>query len=269
MTWTNYHQISTIDHFLKYLAQSYPNLVTVQSIGSSVEGRELLLLKISNGKPGNKAVWVDGGMHAREWISPASVTYIINDIVENYESQPDYVQNLDLHFLSVANPDGYHYTHMRDRVWRKNRARGYSPCSGTDLNRNFGYKWGGKGASKNPCKETYAGSSGFSEPESAAIKNYILSSRANFTGYLSYHSYGQYILFPWGYDTFVTTDYADLQAVGVKAAQVKIFSSLRFFIYYFLFSRLSHSQRGHNIKLVVLLGCCTQQREVQTIGLKA
>lgn len=137
MTWNAYHKLEDIHGYLDYLAQTYPKLCSVRSIGKSVRGQDLKVLKISNGAVGNKAVWIDGGIHAREWISPASVTYIINHFVLNNEREPVEVQNLDWYFLPVANPDGYIYSHMTDRLWRKNRARS-GQCAGTDLNRNYG-----------------------------------------------------------------------------------------------------------------------------------
>lgn len=67
--------------------------------------------RISNGNAKNKAIWIDGGIHAREWISPASVTYIINDLVENWDEQPQHIRNINWYILPVHNPDGYEYTH--------------------------------------------------------------------------------------------------------------------------------------------------------------
>jgi murein tripeptide amidase MpaA len=122
---------------LDYLAQTYPDLCTVQTIGSSVQGKAIRVLKISNGNPGNKAIWMDGGIHAREWISPATVTFIINQFVSNFESEPAAVQNTDWYITPILNPDGYEYSHTRDRLWRKNR-KGGGQCAGVDLNRNFG-----------------------------------------------------------------------------------------------------------------------------------
>ena len=112
-------------------------------------------------------------MHAREWISPASVTYIINELVENRDAHGEAVKNVDWYILPVVNPDGYEYSHRADRLWRKNRKGGVGRCAGTDLNRNFGYKWGGAGSSKEPCKEIYAGTGPFSEPETLAVSNFI------------------------------------------------------------------------------------------------
>lgn len=67
--------------------------------------------RISNGNAKNKAIWIDGGIHAREWISPASVTYIVNDLVENWDEQPQHIRNINWYILPVHNPDGYEYTH--------------------------------------------------------------------------------------------------------------------------------------------------------------
>nr|XP_033334259.1 carboxypeptidase B-like [Megalopta genalis] len=210
MEWTSYHRLDDIHSYLHYLAETFPAVCSVVSIGNSVEGRSLKVLRISNGKPNAPALWIDGGIHAREWISPAAVTYIIDYLVDNSDSL-----EADYYILPVANPDGYEYTFTRDRLWRKNRRRAIgSSCTGVDLNRNFGYRWGGKGTSKDPCREIYAGSGPFSEPETNAIRNFFEASAANFKAYLTFHSYGQFILYPWGYDRRVPPDYADLENVG-------------------------------------------------------
>lgn len=69
--------------------------------------------RISNGNAKNKAIWIDGGIHAREWISPASVTYIINDLVENWDEQPQHIRNINWYILPVHNPDGYEYVSIK------------------------------------------------------------------------------------------------------------------------------------------------------------
>ncbi|CAH1100449.1 unnamed protein product [Psylliodes chrysocephalus] len=223
MTWNSYHRTSDIWGFIDYLAQTFPDFCKVFTIGQTHEKRDIKVLKISNGKVGNKAVWIDGGMHAREWISPAVVTYIINQLVYNLDNEPDYMQNIDYYIAPVMNPDGYEYSHTIDRIWRKNRRpndptlSGFKLCYGTDLNRNFGYKWGLGGTSKDPCDVTYGGTRPFSELESKAMKEFIQGTAANWKAYISFHSYGQYILYPWGYASAVTTDYKDLQNVAHKA----------------------------------------------------
>lgn len=88
-----------------------------------------------------------------------------------------------------------------------------------DLNRNYGYQWGGQGASRQPCAETFAGSGPFSEPETKAVQDFLTKSAGNFKASLSFHSYGQYILYPWGYDRKVPPDHADLDRVGKEGAE--------------------------------------------------
>ncbi|KAL0119104.1 hypothetical protein PUN28_009602 [Cardiocondyla obscurior] len=213
MEWSSYHRLDDILGYLDYLAETYPDVCSVQTIGKSVEGRLLKVLRISNGKTNAPAIWIDGGIHAREWISPAAVTYIIDYLVENSDSL-----TTDYYILPVVNPDGYEYSFTSDRLWRKNRRAG-SRCAGIDLNRNFGYRWGGKGTSKNMCHETYPGSKLFSEPETDAIRNFFEASSANFKAYVSFHSYGQYILYPWGYDQRLPPDYLDLDKAGRQMAE--------------------------------------------------
>ena len=178
-------------------------------------------------------------MHAREWISPAVVTYAANQIIEGWEDLPAYMRNINWYIHAVANPDGYEYSHTTDRLWRKNMRSHGRACPGVDLNRNFGYKWGGKGTSANPCAQTYRGSKAFSEPETFYISKFISSyPRDTFKAYLSFHSYGQYILYPWGYDYHITKDMADLDLVARQAGTVSylffdfstFYSRFRFFL---------------------------------------
>ncbi|KAH9630240.1 hypothetical protein HF086_012425 [Spodoptera exigua] len=95
MTWKQYHRLEDIHGFMDYLAKTYPSIVSVKTIGKSHEGRDLKMLRISDGKPSNKAVFIDGGIHAREWISPAVVTYFINQFAENFDVESDDIKNID------------------------------------------------------------------------------------------------------------------------------------------------------------------------------
>ncbi|XP_064090897.1 carboxypeptidase B-like [Macrobrachium nipponense] len=107
--------------------------------------------------------------------------------------------------MPLLNPDGYVYTWTQNPMWRKNRALSTSStCVGVDLNRNFGYQWGGNGTSSNPCSNIYKGASAFSEPESRALRDAMLPLTGKVKAYITFHSYGQYIIYPWGYSTSVT-----------------------------------------------------------------
>ena len=98
--------------YLTCLATRYSDRAQVFDIGVSVEGRALKVIKI--GKPSSNgsakpAIWIDGGIHAREWISPSSVEYVIQQFVENYDASgnSNFVDNFDIYVLPILNPDGY------------------------------------------------------------------------------------------------------------------------------------------------------------------
>ena len=102
-------------------------------------------------------------------------------------------------------------------MWRKTRSK-QGRCYGVDPNRNFGYHWGGKGTSSNPCSDVYKGPYPFSEPELKALRNYILPQKNRFVLYLAVHSYGQYILYPWGYERIDADNVKELHKLGTYGA---------------------------------------------------
>lgn len=196
-----YHQYNDIVTHYNDLAAAYPALTTRQSAGTSLQGRDIPAIRIT--APGDASnrpvVFINGGQHAREWISPAVVTYITERLLEDYGSNPRVTELLDsaeVVIVPVANPDGYVYTWTGQRLWRKNRRGSY----GVDLNRNWAKGWGGPGSSGNTGSETYRGTAAFSEPETASIRDYILADGSRVIASIDYHSYSQLILWPWGYE---------------------------------------------------------------------
>lgn len=181
MTWNKYHRYSTIDNFVRCLAAEFPDKATLFNIGKTWEGREMHLLRISNNaRVAKTSVWIDGGIHAREWASPSAVTYMMNEFLQNFDSYSEIFDKYDLYVLPLANPDGYEYSHSKDRLWRKTRSNHKNfGCVGVDPNRNWGYHWGGQGASGDPCDETYYGPSAFSEPETKAIRDFIMARKTS------------------------------------------------------------------------------------------
>ena len=126
MTWTEYHDQEDMEAYMDYLAETYPELVSIDDIGMSYEERPMRVLKIcKSGVCGQKpAIWIDGGIHAREWITPAVTTFHMKELVENRESYPsEILDKLDWYILPVHNPDGYAHTRKLNetRLWRKNR----------------------------------------------------------------------------------------------------------------------------------------------------
>ncbi|VDI20475.1 Hypothetical predicted protein, partial [Mytilus galloprovincialis] len=228
---TVYHSFAQIEAYVASLSQDTgtgPSGDSIYSsnavIGYTEENRQIHLVKIS--KPSNqakKAIFVDGGIHAREWISPAFVLYLIDQLKYNpdqLQSVEDLVDTYDWYIVPVLNPDGYSYSFASDRLWRKNRrTNSGSTCHGVDLNRNFGYQWNPAiGGSTSACSDVFSGVSAFSEAESKAIRDYFASaSNVDFISYLTVHSYGQMWLYPWGYTSALPNDYVDLDAAGNTA----------------------------------------------------
>ncbi|XP_026744202.1 carboxypeptidase B-like isoform X2 [Trichoplusia ni] len=222
MDWKKYHRLSVIYSFIDELERDFPAICTVSVIGKSVEGRDIKMLKISNSNANNSAVWLDACIHPREWISTAVVTYIADVLVRNFHTFSTSITNKDWHIIPVLNPDGYEYTHTGERMWRKNRACYGGECVGVDLNRNFSYAWGQsngeQGSSDEPTHVFYRGPAPFSEPETVAVRDTILGSVTPFKVFLSFHSYFELIIFPWGNRKDPCPDYLHLLEAGTIMA---------------------------------------------------
>lgn len=113
----DYQRYSTMMSFLQQVQAIYPNLVELEKIGTSFEGRDLMMVKIS-GENGNckqkPIIWIDAGIHAREWIAPMTGFYLISKLTSEYSNNTDIkslVDSYDWHILPLVNPDGYEYTH--------------------------------------------------------------------------------------------------------------------------------------------------------------
>ncbi|XP_045101033.1 zinc carboxypeptidase-like isoform X2 [Portunus trituberculatus] len=198
-----YMSFEQIEYYLKSLAESSERVELV-SIGKSVQGRDIWRVHIRPyGDTGEdvrrNAVWFEAGIHAREWISPATACHLLDYLV----ADKSLTNNLDVYMVPVANPDGYEFSRTNDRYWRKNRRTNTgSSCRGVDLNRNWDESFG-VGASSNPCSEVYKGTEAFSEPETEALSTEMqrVSSVDDLRLMISLHSYGQVLLYPWGYTT--------------------------------------------------------------------
>lgn len=207
-----FNDFETIQEYLKEVASANSD-VEYKEFGTTVEGRPLISLEIGSGP---KVVSIDCGIHAREWISPAYCQWFINEVTTG--SMAGYKNDITFLVQPMLNPDGYAYTWTGSRMWRKNRVvNSGSQCLGVDLNRNFDAKWSGAGASGNACAENYYGPSMFSENESSAQRDYLAPFMENNTlkAFLTFHSYGQYILYPYSYDYLSKpSNGAELDSVG-------------------------------------------------------
>ncbi|MES1917295.1 MAG: hypothetical protein MHM6MM_009032 [Cercozoa sp. M6MM] len=175
-------------------------------VGKSAERRDILGVEIT---PPNKVAGTFvhvGQMHAREHIGGISVQYWLQKLLREFAQGNESAEKALGHFRWVVVPflnvDGYEYTHTDKRMWRKTRSsNGAGECVGTDPNRNFAYGWHtGVGISDDPCSEIYRGSDAASEVEIQAMQK-LICSYDDGIWFVDHHSYGNYILHPWGFTT--------------------------------------------------------------------
>jgi hypothetical protein len=137
-------------------------------------------------------------MHAREWVSQATIVYFLYRLIEDESVANELLDNVDWIIIPNLNPDGYNWSFTQDRMWRKNRNFQRDTCRGVDLNRNFAFNW--RGSNTGLCSQmTFPGNEPLSEVESRALNNYMTRYRANVKFYMSVHSFGDMMLWPWGY----------------------------------------------------------------------
>jgi len=197
---------------LDEMKTNFPNLITTkESIGISEEGRAIWMVKISDNPEVNEdepAAHFDALHHAREPLAMATTINYMFWLLENYETDASVkylVDNREIYFVPVVNPDGYVYNQTTDPngggLWRKNRTPDTGGCFGVDLNRNygFGYATDNNCSSPDPCSGVYRGSEAFSEPESRAIRDLLALTEAN-TAFSTHSTAGTYLM-PYGYDT--------------------------------------------------------------------
>lgn len=120
-TWSEYHELNDTQKWMQNLVAKYPDTVSLFVAGRSYEGRELLGMKISHkdGRADRQAIFLEAGMHAREWIGPATATYFANELLTS--QKPDIIRlskSYVWYILPHANPDGYVYTHTTVRMKR-------------------------------------------------------------------------------------------------------------------------------------------------------
>ncbi|CAF1378970.1 unnamed protein product [Rotaria sordida] len=228
-----YHPLDEIHSWIDTMVETYPSLATSFVIGQSYENRPLKGLKISSNKtavkldstPVNqkKAVWWDGGIHAREWISPATNIYIAHALLSNYGKDSTIthlVDQFDYYILPVFNVDGYVYTWTNDRLWRKTRSKTSDTlCFGADPNRNWDYHWCKNGSSPDPCSDSYCGSKPFSEVETAQVAQFLSNHSDTIVHYINFHAFSQYWMAPWAYTTTRPAQFKLLDDGSAEAVQ--------------------------------------------------
>jgi Zinc carboxypeptidase len=200
------------------IASKNPQIVKLEVLGKTYQGREIIALKVTQGARGipdgtRPAVLYSSLQHAREWISTEVNRRLLHYWVDGYEKNKDVKELLkdrELWFLLVANPDGYQYTFDTERLWRKNLRDNdgdgqTTNVDGVDPNRNWPEHWNydEEGSSSNFSSQTYRGPAPNSEPETQALKG--LLDRVKFKFLVNYHSFGEWLLYPEGWQIATPT----------------------------------------------------------------
>lgn len=212
----DFRPLDQVEAYIDELAGVDPELVTVESVGSSIEGRPIRALKIGVPAEGKAAMILTGTMHAREWLSTAVTMCMADQLIRDYGTDDqitELLRTIDVYVVPMQNPDGYAYSWQGERYWRKNRRDGV----GVDLNRNWGYEWGGEGASPNPGDENYRGTGPFSEPETQAVSQYMEGLPA-LVSHIDFHAYAEIIIYPWGYGYAPAPDADTLSMIASNMA---------------------------------------------------
>lgn len=241
-----------LDEFAQMRAL-YPNLISVASnisnfltegnldtsVTPAIGGNGIKWMRISDNPDTDEdepEILYTSIHHAREPMSLMQNIYFMWYLLENYESDPEIqaiVDNTELYFVPVLNPDGYLYNQVTDPngggFWRKNR-RG----SGVDNNRNYDYhingdpsngSWSGPGSSSNPNSEIYHGTEPFSEVENQAMKWFV--EQHNFVIALNSHTFGELLYYPFSYADVATPDEALFASIGQELTSRNNYTALR------------------------------------------
>ena len=234
-----YHTYSEMAAEVAAVAAAHPDIVSRFSIGRSYRGREIWAAKISDNVGVDEPepeVLFEGLHHGDEHMSLEMTLRILHWLADGYGSDTRItriVESREIWIVFAVNPDGAEYDIAGGRFhwWRKNRQPNAGTTAvGTDLNRNYGYRWGGRGASTNPRAITYRGSAPFSAPETRAMRDFLASrvvdGRQQIRTSISFHEAGRLVMWPYGY-TYVDVppdmtrqDHDALKAIGRRMASL-------------------------------------------------
>ncbi|MBP2477283.1 hypothetical protein JOF53_006155 [Crossiella equi] len=227
-----YHNFTELGAELRKADADHPTLSRTTSIGKSHENRDLWVTKISDNVSVDEdepEVIFTCSQHAREHLTVEMCLRIVNRLTDGYPSDPvvkNFVDNREVWVVSNVNPDGSEYDVATGsyRSWRKNRQPNAGGSFGTDLNRNWGHKWGCcGGSSSTPSSTDYRGTAAFSAPETRAVSNFVNSrvvgGKQQIKAHIDWHTYGELIMWPFGYTK-------DDTAPGLNADELRAFKEL-------------------------------------------
>lgn len=206
-----------IEDFIQNIHARYPDITEVKSIGKSLEGRDIWAMKISDNVRVDEiepVVLVNAMHHAREVMTPEITTDMIEHLATNYGSNPEitkWINDYEIWVIPMFNVDGNNKMWNENSMWRKNTRGGH----GVDINRNYPTGWNScKGSSSNQGAQDYRGTAPASEPETQAMMNFVAELKPVFN--ISYHSYSEIVIYPFGCRPLKTPTGQAVEAVGAE-----------------------------------------------------
>ncbi len=174
---------------IERLRERHPTIVSVGSLGKTVEGRDIPVVKISDNVERDEdepEVCFMAGVHSREQVAIVSLLRFLREIVEGYGTDPEATELIDgreIWVLPILNADGLafdlHEGKDSGAAWRKNRRPNPDGSLGVDLNRQFPVRWRGSTQRADdptieaPSAERNPGTAPLSEPEVQALARFF------------------------------------------------------------------------------------------------
>ncbi|MFJ8635873.1 M14 family metallopeptidase [Streptomyces sp. NPDC093568] len=235
---SRYHNYAEMTSEINSIVSANSSIASQRVIGTSYQGRNITAIKISDNVGTDEAepeVLFTHHQHAREHLTVEMALYLLRELTSDYGSDSrvtGMVNNREIWIVPDLNPDGGEYDIATGsyRSWRKNRQpNSGSSYVGTDLNRNWAYRWGCCGGSSgSTSSDTYRGTSAESAPEVKVVANFVRSrvvgGKQQITAGIDFHTYSELVLWPYGYtysDTaagMTADDRGAFAAVGGKMA---------------------------------------------------
>ncbi|MEV0178107.1 M14 family metallopeptidase [Streptomyces sp. NPDC050625] len=235
---SKYHNYAETNTEIDQRLAAYPTIMSRRVIGKSYQGRDIVAIKVSDNVATDEnepEVLLTFHQHAREHLTVEMALYLLRELGAGYGTDSrvtGIVNSREIWIVPDLNPDGGEYDIATGsyRSWRKNRQpNSGSSYVGTDLNRNWNYKWGCCGGSSgSKSSETYRGSAAESAPEVKVVSDFVrgrvVGGKQQIKAGIDFHTYSELVLWPYGYtysdtDTGMTADdAAAFKAVGQKMA---------------------------------------------------
>lgn len=232
-----YHTYDELMAELRTAATDHATIASVSTIGTSYEGRDLPLVKISDNVATDEPepeVLFTCTLHAREHLTTEMCLRIVNRFTDGYGTDPKitgFVDNREIWVIPSLNPDGAEFDISGGEYqgWRKNRQPNADGSIGTDINRNFSFKWGCcHGSSTSPSADDYRGPTATSTPEAKALQDWVNSRVVNgaqqLKAHIDFHSFAELVLWPYGHtdaqvaEGMTQEEYTRFETIGTELA---------------------------------------------------